>query len=251
MSDYALFVVAPYVAALMFVLVGAVRYVLWHGQPDRAVTANPRGDSSGLVVAVTRWAIAVIAIGHLLAFAVPGGVLLWNQQLLRLVLLEAVGILAGSVALAGLLAAHVRHVRAPNRWGAWPPIDVVAGTLVLMGAMSGLSIAVRYRWGSAWSEVTVVPYLQSLVRLAPSTALVERLPFLVKLHVFGAFVLLAVAPMSRIVRVVTVPIDRVMQRAVMPAANVVRPAWSAIAGWSTTRVQDARASLLRNDEEEN
>ncbi len=99
--------------------------------------------------------------------------------------------------------------------------------------------------------MTVVPYLQSLVRLAPSTALVERLPFLVKLHVFGAFVLLAVAPMSRIVRVVTVPLDRVMQGTVMPAAYVLRPAWSAIAGWSTTRVQDARASLLRKDDEEN
>src|SRR5258705_372099 len=116
-----------------------------------------------------------------------------------------------------------------------------------------LASVVRYtRWRLGPDrEVTVVPYLQSLVRLDPSTTLVARLPFLVRLHVFGAFVLLAVAPMSRIVRVITVPIDRLRQRAVTPAAYVLRPAWSAIAGWSTTRVHDARASLLRNEDEEN
>ena len=251
MTDHALFDVAPYLAAVIFVLVGSWRYVLGHLQRDGADTAIRRVHGSRLVVAATRWAIAVIAIGHLLAFAVPRGVLLWNQQLLRLVLLEAVGIVAGSVALAGLAAAHVRHVRASGSWAAWPPMDVVAGTLVLMATLSGLSIAVRYRWASSWSEVTVAPYLQSLVRLAPSTTLVEHLPFLVKLHVFGAFVLLAVAPMSGIVRFVTVPVDRLMQRAVAPAANVVRPACGALAGWGTTRVKDAYAALLRHEPEEN
>jgi len=251
MSDHALFVVAPYVAAAIFVLVGALRYVRWHLHADRAVTPIPGGDGCGLIVALTRWAIAVIAVGHLLAFAVPRGVLLWNQQLLRLVLLEAVGIVAGSVALAGLAAAHVRQARVSGPRAAWPPMDVVAGTLVLMATLSGLSIALRYRWASSWSEVTVAPYLQSLVRLAPSTTLVEHLPFLVKLHVFGAFVLLAVAPMSGIVRFVTVPVDRLMQRAVAPAANVVRPACGAIAGWGTTRVKDAYAALLRHEPEEN
>src|SRR4029077_17582603 len=113
------------------------------------------------------------------------------------------------------------------------------------------TIAVRYRWGSSWSEVTVVPYLHSLVRLAPSTTLVARLPFLVRLHVFGAFVLLAVATRSRIVRIVTLPVDRLTQRAVAPAANVLGPAWNAIAGWSTTRVKDAYAALLQHETEEN
>jgi nitrate reductase gamma subunit len=251
MTDHALFVVAPYLAAAIFVLVGAVRYVLGHLQGDRADTAIRRVHGSRLAVAATRSAIAVIAIGHLLAFAVPRGLLLWDQQLLRLVLLEAVGIVAGSVALAGLAAAHVRQARASGPRAAWPPMDVVAGTLVLMATLSGLFIAVRYRWASSWSEVTVAPYLQSLVRLAPSTTLVEQLPFLVKLHVFGAFVLLAVAPMSGIVRVVTVPVDRLVQRAVAPAANLLRPAWGAIAGWGSTRVKDAYAGLARHETEEN
>ena len=251
MTDHALFVVAPYLAAVIFVLVGAVRYALWHLQPDRADSGIPRGDGSRLVVAATRSAIAVIAVGHLLAFAVPRGVLLWNQQLVRLLLLEAVGIVAGSVALAGLVAAHVRRARVSDPRAAWPPIDIVAGTLVLMATLSGLSIAVRYRWASSWSEVTVAPYLQSLVRLAPSTTLVEQLPSLVKLHVFGAFVLLAVAPMSGIVRAVTVPVDRLVQRAAAPAANVVRPAWGAIAGWGTTRVKNAYAALVGHEPEEN
>lgn len=251
MTDHALFVVAPYVAAGIFVLAGGVRFLRWTRRPDRAVMPGPHRDGSDLIVAATRWAIAVIAIGHLLAFAVPRGVLLWNQQLLRLVLLEAVGIVAGGVALAGLAAAYVRHVRSSGSRAAWPAIDVVAGTLVLMATLSGLSIAVRYRWASSWSGLTVAPYLQSLVRLAPSATLVEQLPFLVKLHVFGAFVLLAVAPMSGIVLFVTAPVDRLMRRAVAPAANVVRPACGAVAGWGTTRVKDACAALMRHEPEEN
>src|SRR5258705_853220 len=251
MTDHALFVVAPYVAALVFVLASVVRYTRWRLGPDRDVTALSGGERPRLLNAVTCAGVGVVALGHLVAFALPDRVLLWDRQLLRLFVLEAAGIVAGSVALAGLVAVHVRHVRAPDRPRAWPPIDVVTGTLLLMATMSGLSIAIGYRWASSWSEVTVVPYLQSLVRLDPSTTLVARLPFLVRLHVFGAFGRLAVSPMSRIVRVVTVPIDRLRQRAVTPAAYVLRPAWSAIAGWSTTRVQDARASLLRNEDEEN
>ena len=170
MTDHALFVVAPYLAAAICVLVGAVRYVLGHLQRDRADTAIRRVDGSRLVVAATRSAIAVIAIGHLLAFAAPRGVLLWDQQLFRLVLLEAIGIVAGSVALAGLAAAHVRQARASGPRAAWPPMDVVVGTLVLMATLSGLFIAVRYRWASSWSGVTVAPLAAATVAVPANPA---------------------------------------------------------------------------------
>jgi nitrate reductase gamma subunit len=250
MTDHALFVVAPYVAALVFVLACVVRYVRSRLQADREITRYSGGESR-LLIAITRAGVGVVALGHLVAFAFPDRVLLWDRQLLRLFALEAAGIVAGSVALAGLLAVHVRHVRAPDRPGAWPPIDVVAGTLLLMATMSGLSIAVRYRWASSWSEVTVVPYLQSLVRLDPSTTLVARLPFLVRLHVFGAFALLAIAPISGIVRFVTPPVGRLLQWTVVPAASVIRPACTATAAWGSTRVKNTCAALLRQDAEEN
>jgi hypothetical protein len=42
-----------------------------------------------------------------------------------------------------------------------------------------------------------------------------------------------------------------VQRAVAPAANLLRPAWGAIAGWGSTRVKDAYAGLARHETEEN
>lgn len=249
MTDHALFVVAPYVAALVFVLATVVRYVRSRLPADREI-ARFSGGESGLLVAITRAGVGVVALGHLVAFALPDRVLLWDRQLLRLFVLEAAGIVAGSVAFAGLLALHVRHLRAPDREGAWPPIDVVAGTLLLMATMSGLSIAIRYRWASSWSEVTVVPYLQSLVRLDPATTLIARLPFLVRLHVFGAFALLAIAPICGIVRFVTPPVGRLLQWTVAPAASVIRPVWTT-AAWGSTHVKNTCAALLRQDAEEN
>lgn len=251
MTDYALFVVAPYVAALFFVLASVIRYGLSRPLADWDVTTFSGGDSSRLLIAVTRVGLGVVALGHLVAFAAPDRVLLWNQRFARLLTLEAAGMVAASVALAGLVAACVRHVRAPNRRGAWSPIDVVAGTLVLMGMISGLAVAIRYRWASSWAEVTVVPYLRSLAHLDESATLVTRLPFLVRLHIFGAFALLAAAPMSGIIRVVTLPLQRLRQWTPAPAANLRRPAWSATAAWGTTRVKDACAALVQDAAEEN
>ncbi|OLE83293.1 MAG: hypothetical protein AUF76_06875 [Acidobacteria bacterium 13_1_20CM_2_65_9] len=77
-----------------------------------------------------------------------------------------------------------------------------------------------------------------------------RLPFLVRLHVFCAFALLAVAPFSGLARLVIFRVDRLTRRMVAGGSNVLRPAWWAIEEWSTKRVRPLHA-IVRNDEEEN
>ena len=250
MSDQLLFAVAPYMAAALFVLACTARYML-RRRPDRSAGGLSRRDGGNLVVAATYSAFAVIAGLHLLAFAVPKDVLLWNQDLRRLFLLEGAGMGAGSVALAGFLAIQVRQLRAPDGWSADSPADVVAGTLVFMITMAGIAVALTYRWASSWSAVTVVPYLHSLLRLRPSTAVVARLPFLVRLHLFGAFALLAIAPLSRIGGSVLLSVDRLLQWTLAPLSSVVRRAWDVIEARSAARVRAAYASLLRNDHQEN
>ena len=250
MSDQVLFAVAPYVAAALFVLAGTARYMLWR-RPDRSAGGLSMRDGRSLVVAATYSAFAVIAVLHLLAFAVPRDLLLWNQDLRRLLLLEGAGMGAGSIALAGFLAMQVRRQRAPDGWRADSPADVAAGTLVFMITMSGIAVALTYRWASSWSEVTVVPYLHSLLQLRPSTALVTRLPFLVRLHLFGAFALLAIAPLGRIGGSVLLSVDRLLQWTLAPVSSVVRRAGDVIEARSAARVRATYASLLRNDHEEN
>ena len=79
--------------------------------------------------------------------------------------------------------------------------------LVLLIAQVGLGVymALTLRWGSNWFAVAMVPYLRSLCVLQPDSALLSVLPLVVKLHVIGAFALVAILPFSRLAHVLVVP----------------------------------------------
>jgi nitrate reductase gamma subunit len=49
------------------------------------------------------------------------------------------------------------------------------------------------------------PYLWSLVTFSPDLQFIAGMPFMVKLHFAGAFVLFAVFPFSRLVHILVVP----------------------------------------------
>jgi len=123
-------------------------------------------------------------------------------------------------------------------------IDVAALTLVAVSMLSGVLMAVLYRWASSWAEVTLVPYLYSLAYLDPATSLVTRLPMLVKLHVASAFALVALAPCTS-----------VGGRAAAAIAGALRafasPARQTIGRWTAARLQTASAVMFGNGEEEN
>jgi nitrate reductase gamma subunit len=53
---------------------------------------------------------------------------------------------------------------------------------------------------------TASPWLWSLVKLNPEVQYLAVLPTVVKLHAFNAFLLVALAPFSRLVHVVSVPL---------------------------------------------
>jgi respiratory nitrate reductase gamma subunit len=251
MRDYLLFAVAPYVALLAFVSVCAVRYVVWQGGPRQADAPRRRGDNRVSRMA-WRAALAVVAFGHLMAFFLPDYVLEWDRQLARMVVVEVAGVVAGGLATAGLLDALLRRLRAQRRGDvSSSPFDIVAGTLGLIATMSGVGIAVLYRWASSWAEVTLAPYVRSLARFDPSITLVTHLPLLVKLHVVCAFVLLMALPFSDLSRLVVAPADRLARRACEPMAGLARAARSAAGARITTLAHACSARLLRNGAEEN
>jgi len=247
-TDRFIFVVSPYLTAAATVPGYVVRYVLWSRRGARAERA-PLGVA-GPIRAAWRWAIGLIFLGHLLAMAFPGIVLQWNQQPLRLLALEGAGLTAGIVALAALIVSLVRCARVSDSDARCSPVDVVAWTLVAVEIMSGLVVAVFYRWGSSWSAVTVAPYLHSLVRLDPDAALVARLPLPARLHLFCAFALFAVVPFSSMARVIIVPVDRLARWIAARAPSVALPSWCALDDWSA-RMQPLRVRLTRDEGEEN
>jgi len=247
-TDRFIFVVSPYLTAAATVPGCVVRYVLWSRRGARAERAPL--DAAGPIRAAWRWAIGLIFLGHLLAMAFPGIVLQWNQQPLRLLALEGAGLTSGIVALAALIVSLVRCARASDADARCSPVDVVAWTLVAVELMSGLLVAVFYRWGSSWSAVTVAPYLHSLVRLDPDAVLVARLPLPARLHLFCAFALFAVVPFSSMARVIIVPVDRLARWIAARAPSVALPSWCALDDWSA-RMQPLRVRLTRDEGEEN
>jgi nitrate reductase gamma subunit len=140
-------------------------------------------------------ALAVVALEHLLLLAAPQAVLRWNADVRRLIGLEAVGAVAGCACVAASLLALWRHLFSETSDDA-----SIARTLNLSVAslmmVSGVAIAMAYRWASSWSVVTLTPYVLSLSSTQPRVDLVASTPFLVRLHVLGAFVSIALLPFA-------------------------------------------------------
>jgi nitrate reductase gamma subunit len=174
------------------VLVGAIAFVvLWrrHAAPSSASAPTPWTAPRG----AWRIAVAAVAAEHLLLLAAPQAVLQWNVDLRRLIVLEAVAVVAGSVCTAAALIALWRQLFSETS-----DHSSIARTLNLSVASvvigSGVALAVVYRWASSWSVVTLTPYVLSLSSLHPRVDLVASTPFLVRLHLLGAFACLALLP---------------------------------------------------------
>ncbi|MBM3328990.1 MAG: respiratory nitrate reductase subunit gamma, partial [Calditrichaeota bacterium] len=132
-------------------------------------------------------------------------VLLFNARPLRLYLLEITGLIFGLLTLVGLIAIIVRRVTAIRVKVVTTWTDWVLYGLLLVQVVSGIGVAVIHGWGSSWFAAAMTPYLWSLVMLQPQTAYVTALPFLVKLHLTCAWLLIGFFPFTRLVHVLVVP----------------------------------------------
>jgi len=206
MRDHLLFAVFPYVGLVVFLAGWALPFVRRRVAADAVpTTGRGRFDSAW------RLALAVVAVGHVLTLAFPAAALQWDRVFVRLVLLEGTRIAAGGLAIAGAAAVLMRLLRSgPGR--TFRAVDVVAATLLVTATASGLAIAILYRWASAWSAVTLAPYLSSLARFDPSTDLVTHLPVLVKLHVVSAFAIVTVLPLTSPARAIAARLALVIRR---------------------------------------
>lgn len=155
--------------------------------------------------------VAVVAL-HLLLLLAPDAVLRWNRHVSRLLALEATGFAAGAICSIVVLSRLRRHLfdRAPDDHRALT--DTVSLTLVTIAVVSGVALAVAYRWASSWSVVTLTPYAVSFARLAPRVELIAATPFVVRLHVFCSFPLVALLAFTRLGLLAQAALDRVVDR---------------------------------------
>jgi nitrate reductase gamma subunit len=188
----------PYIALSLLAVGLAVRYLLERKRME-AVRIEMSEAWSVFSGAMTwRAGIALLLLVHAAILLLPQSVLAWNTNPARLYLFEAVALVAGLAALFGWVKLTWQQVSHGNRSVITELSDTVFLALLFVAIASGVLMAVLYRWGSSWGALVLTPYVASILRGRPAPGMATQMPFLVRLHVFSAFAMLAVLPLTRV-----------------------------------------------------
>ena len=206
MADSVLFETFPYVAVVIAIVGSIVRY-----RRDRFSYSSQSSQFLGnraLFWGSVSWhyGVLLILLAHLLAFLFPG---FWAALIAspdRLYVLEVIGLSLAVVTMFGLAVLIVRRLLNARVFAVTTVLDWVLLVALMTQIVLGFWVALAYRWGSDWYLHTAVPWLRSLIVLNPEIQYVTVLPWIVKLHMLGGFVLVALFPFTRLVHVVTFPI---------------------------------------------
>lgn len=206
MLDTFLFTGLPYIALVIFLVGTIYRY--------RVTSFNYSSLSSGFLEKRTlfwgsmpfHWGILFLFFGHLVAFLIPRGVLAWNSDPVRLLILEVTAFVFGLSVLWGLTALVVRRFSSPRIRAVTSAMDIVILVLLLVQTVLGLWTALNFRWGSSWFAASLTPYLRSILMLQPDTAAIVAMPWSIKFHVIGAYLIVLLIPFTRLVHLLVVPI---------------------------------------------
>ncbi len=151
--------------------------------------------------------ILFLFFGHLTAFLIPRGVLAWNSQPARLIVLEVTAFIFAIAVLIGLVNLVYRRLTHPRISIVTTKTDYAILTILLIQIISGLWVAYNFRWGSSWFSSVLTPYLRSIFALQPDTSAVVALPWIIKAHIVGAYVIILLIPFSRLVHFLVPPIN--------------------------------------------
>jgi nitrate reductase gamma subunit len=201
-----LFVGFPYAAVLVFLVGVAYRYRQKGFTVSSLSSQFLEGKSLFWGSVPFHIGILVVFLGHLTAFLLPEATLWWNGMPLRLIILEVSAFVFGLTVFIGLTALMYRRFTNARLRAVTTPADVGIEFLLLAQVVLGLWIALGFRWGSSWFAADLTPYLWSLVKLAPETAAVFALPWVIKAHIVGAFAILLLVPFTRLVHFVVAPL---------------------------------------------
>jgi nitrate reductase gamma subunit len=150
--------------------------------------------------------LLVLFVGHLAAFLMPESLLAFISHPQRLFQVEIGGLMFGLVVLAGILTLFVRRVTHPRIQRVTTRMDLLVEILLIIEVIIGITIALGFRWGSAWFPSVITPYLRSLLLFQPDISAVASLPSLIKVHIVLAFLIFMLTPFSRLVHFLVIPL---------------------------------------------
>jgi nitrate reductase gamma subunit len=200
-----LFVVLPYTVMLLFFVGTIMRYFKAPFSYSSLSSQFLENQEHFWGLVPFHYGIIVVLLGHIVAFLTPRQILLWNSKPLRLYVLEISALIFGLLALVGLIGAMHRRLTVSRIRCVTSLLDWVVLCLLLFQIGSGIYVAVFHPWGSSWFAAAISPYLWSLVKFSPDIGYIAQAPLAVKLHVVLAYVVIGVAPFTRLVHVLVVP----------------------------------------------
>jgi nitrate reductase gamma subunit len=201
-----LFVMLPYVALLTFFLGTIMRYRKAPFSYSSLSSQFLENNQHFWGVTALHYGIIMALTGHLLGLLIPQYVLAWNRQPLRLYVLEISGLAFALMALVGVLGTLERRVRYSKARKVTSPADWTIEVLLLVQIVAGIYIAVFHPWGSSWYATSEAPYLRSIFFLQPDISYLATMPFVVKLHMVNAWLIIGLFPFTRLVHVLVAPV---------------------------------------------
>ncbi len=237
--DSFLFIGLPYTALIVFLVGTIYRY-----REDKFTYSSLSSqflENNKLFWGVLpfHWGILFLFFGHLIAFLFPSSVLAFNRVPVRLLILEATAFAFGLIVLYGLVVLLIRRLTNPRLKPVTTRMDLFVEFLLIAQVILGIAIALTKRWGSSWFAAVLTPYLRSIFLFQPDIRAVSALPWIVKLHIVGAYLIFLLIPFSRLVHLLVVPLHylwRPYQRVIwnLPREQVRNPA----APWTFTRPEN-------------
>lgn len=207
MLNVFLFIVLPYVALALFLIVTPYRYfsnrLTWSAYSTQFL------EQKNLYWGSNPWHYGIIPvlIAHLLSVVAPGPMraILGNQRVL--ILLEDIGQGLALLALFGCVVLLIRRLRAPLLKPVTSAGDLALLVLLIFEVATGLYMGIFIRGGPLWYLYTAVLYFHSLLVFDPQIEYVSDFPLVFKLHAAGAFLILALLPFTRLVHLLYLPFD--------------------------------------------
>lgn len=203
--DQFLFAVLPYLALLIFFVETIRRYREQKFTYSSLSSQFLENRQHFWALVPFHYGVLVVLLGHLGAFLLPRQVLAWNNQPLRLYVLEVTALIFGILTLIGLLSVLARRTGNLVVRTVTSVTDWIVLALLLVQIGSGIYVAVLHPWGSSWFAASAAPYLWSILKLNPDITYVIAMPYAVKLHIVTASLIIGFFPFTRLVHILVVP----------------------------------------------
>lgn len=207
-----LFLVFPYAALIIFLVGSIYKYKARGFKVSSLSTQFLERKKLFWGSQPFHWGLLVLFFGHLIAFLFPREVLAWNGDPVRLIILEVTAFVFGLSALIGLILLIRRRLNSKMVLMTTNTMDMLVYTTLFVQIVSGLGVAYFERWGSSWFASSLTPYLRSLFMFDPDIGAVSSMPWLIQIHVFSAFFIIAIIPFTRFMHFLVAPLDYMWRR---------------------------------------